>query len=133
MGGVGFSSKGKSFEDIVKELDAAFSYGRFIRILREAAQVAFKKAWDLCPVATGKMRTSIYYEMDANSFILICDCPYAEYNEYGWSGIPPVPKPPKYTHYKGGYRPFMRIGMIKGEKYFEREVQKWLKKRLKGR
>jgi len=133
MGGTGFSSKGKDFDTIVRELDAAFSLGRFVRFLREAGQVAFKKAWDLCPVDTGKLRTSIWYEVDETSFILMNDCKSASYNEYGWSGIPPVTEPPKYVKYKGGYRPFMRIGMIAGEKYFERELNKWLKKRLKGR
>ena len=131
MGGVGFSSKDGGFLRIKRDIDDAFSYGRFVRFLREAGQVAFKKAWDLCPVDTGNMRESIFYDMDNDTFTLLCDCPYASYNEYGWSGIPPVPDPPRYVHYKGGYRPFMRIGIIAGEKYFERELKKWINKRLK--
>ena len=130
MASVGFKVTGMSLERFKERFDASFCKGRLQRYLKEAAEVAYQKAYELCPVDTGWMQGQIYIEVADEIASLHCDCEYASYNEYGWYGIPPVPEPPKVAHYKGGYRPFMRNGAIEGKKYFEREVRKWLKKRL---
>jgi hypothetical protein len=139
-GGYGIQIKGiHTFDYIKKELDNTFSKGRFIRIMREASHIAYERAYHLCPVETGKLKgmlvvTEVRDSKGGWTFSLENECSYAWYNEFGWSAIPPVPNPPKYVKYKGGYRPFMRIGALKAEKYIEKEVMKRIEKsRLWGR
>lgn len=137
MAGVGFRITGiEDIEDIQKDIDAGFSKGVWLRIMREAAERAYQRAYELCPVDTGKMQGALRVSEVKDSsgyftFSLECDVPHASINEYGWlreafGGTDLRPK-----HYKGGYRPFMRPGVIKAEKYVEREIRKHLEKRAK--
>ncbi|RLG44654.1 MAG: hypothetical protein DRN81_04000 [Thermoproteota archaeon] len=129
MSSLGFSIAGlESIDRIQKELNASFSKGRLVRYFREAVEKAYQKAYDLCPVDTGNMRGHLFIEGEGENWSLICNCEYASFNEYGWSGIPTVPNPPGKVLYKGGYRPFMRIGILYGERYFYRQIAKQIKK-----
>jgi len=125
MAQVGFSVSGHiTIEKLQAEIDSSFSIGRFHRLLKEAAEIAYWEAYRLCPVDTGWMKGQLKLEGGGDFYSLQCLCDYASYNEFGWRGIPSVPDPPKTMHYKGGYRPFLRPGVMKGEAYFVREVEK---------
>ncbi len=130
MAKIGYSIDYSDYEKFTKEVSASISQGRWKRLLREAATIAYDEAMRLCPVDTGWMKGQMYVEDLANSlgFTLGNDAKYASYHEYGWvaemkGGTPENPK-----KYKGGYRPFIRPGILKGEKYFNREIEKWLEK-----
>ena len=125
MSSLGFSISGiECIEKIKEEINQSFSRERLYRIFAIAVEKAYKKAYDLCPRDTGWMQGQLKIDGSGENWSLICNCDYAVHNEYGWSGIPPVPKPPAMVHYKGGYRPFMRIGALHGEKYFHRAVMR---------
>lgn len=67
----------------------------------------------ICPVATGFMRSQIHFARTGRwAYQFRCDCAYASYNEWGWFGIPDVGTATQPVFYKGGYRPFMRVGML---------------------
>ena len=120
---VGFICTGFDYTDMVKELEGKFSKENLIKIFKESGEVAYRVAYMLCPVDTGWMRGQLYLKFQGDSiFILGNDAEYAIYNEYGWSGIPEVPNPPDFKFYKGGFRPFMRIGLIRSEEYFKRRL-----------
>lgn len=130
MAKIGYSIDYKDFDKFVERVNAGISQGRWKRLLREAATIAYEEAMRLCPVKTGWMKGQMYVEELANSlgFTLGNDAEYASYHEYGWvaemyGGSVESPK-----HYKAGYRPFMRPSILKAEKYFNREIEKWLKK-----
>lgn len=95
----------------------------------EASEIAYQTAYQLCPVDTGNLRGQLIVTQSTDihgltTFSLENTCHYAWYNEYGWSGIPPVPEPPDRVFYKGGYRPFMRNGVVDALKYIRREIRK---------
>jgi len=132
MAAIGLHVKGKvGLEQIKNEINASFSVHKFQAIMEKAAKIAYDEAYRLCPVAdakyegSGKMKGNITVDYDGYlTFSLECLVPYASFNEYGWRGIPDVPDPPEYVKYLGGYRPFMRIGILKAEKYINRELGK---------
>jgi hypothetical protein len=132
MPAVGFRVKGKvGLEEIKNEINASFSMHKFQDIMEKASKIAYDEACRLCPVAdpkyanSGAMKAAIQVEYDGYlTYSLECNVPYASFNEYGWRGIPKVPLPPSYEKYMGGYRPFMRIGILKAEKYINRELGK---------
>lgn len=134
MAGTGFTITGiKSFEKFRANVDATFKMSVWEKKLKTASEIAYKKAYQLCPVDTGWMQGQLkLYQTDSLHFILECNVEYASYNEYGWYGIPPVPNPPAKVHYKNNYRPFMRIEIITGEKWFVKEIEKEVQKRLKS-
>lgn len=130
MAKIGYSIDYKDFDKFVERVNAGISEGRWKRLLREAATIAYEEAMRLCPVKTGWMKGQMYVEELANSlgFTLGNDAEYASHHEYGWvaemyGGSVDSPK-----KYKAGYRPFIRPGILKGEKYFNKEIEKWLKK-----
>ena len=132
MAQVGFSIYSSfSLEDFHKDINQALSAAKFKRWLKEAADKAYETAYKLCPVDTGWMKGQLYIEVSENMASLSCEADYASFNEYGWYGIPPVPEPPKTEKYKGGYRPFMRPGIIRAEKYLDKQIENWVKKYLK--
>jgi phage gpG-like protein len=132
MSSVGFSIKSDfSLEDFHRNINRALSEGKFKRWLQESAEVAYKKAYELCPIDTGWMQGQLVIEVTGDTASLECLCEYASYHEYGWvrkrvGGTDTNPK-----KYMGGYRPFMRPGIIAGEKYFEKQLEKWVNKYLK--
>jgi hypothetical protein len=134
MSAVGFRVKGKvSLEQIKTDLDDWFSMDKFQEIMQKASQIAYDEACRLCPVAdaryadSGMMKAAIAVTYDGYlTYTLECNVPYASFNEFGWRGIPPVPKPPHTRLYVGGYRPFMRIGLLKAEEYLNRELENTL-------
>ena len=122
----------KGIEELRQELDNSFSLFLWQRKLAQAAEKAYRRAYALCPVDTGWMQGQLkLIPAGVNHWVLECLCDYAEANEYGWSGIPFVPDPPNKVKYKGGYRPFMRIGALEGERWFEEEIKRVLKKKLR--
>jgi hypothetical protein len=85
----------------------------YAKAMHKAMEEGKTRAKDLCPVKTGFMRKQIHFKRTGKfSFRLTCDCKYASFNEFGWYGIPEVGTAEQPAHYKGGYRPFMRPGMI---------------------
>jgi hypothetical protein len=146
--GTGFHvSYEQAFGHIKRELDTFLTKGDWIRICVEAAQIAYDKAASLCPVDTrqyidsqghahpGHLLRSLKVETTEDrtgqfTVSLVNSAHYAWYNEYGWSGIPPVPDPPATVHYKNGYRPFMRIGILEAKKYVNAELIKCIE--MKG-
>lgn len=142
--GTGFHvSYEQAFGHIRHQLENFITKEDWIRICVEASQIAYAKAASLCPVDTkqyidseghahpGHLLRSLRVETTEDrtgefTVSLVNDAHYAWYNEYGWSGIPPVPEPPNTVHYKGGYRPFMRIGILEAKKYVNDELIKCL-------
>lgn len=137
MAKIGYSIDYSDYERFTKEVTASISQGRWKRFLKEASEIAYQEAMRLCPVKTGWMKGQMYVEEKANSlgFVLGNDAEYASYHEYGWvaemvNGTPENPKfhvgKNNFNQNGGGYHPFLRPGIIKGEKYFNRKIQKWL-------
>lgn len=85
----------------------------YAKAMHKACAEGKKRAKDLCPVRTGYMRKQIHFERTSKlNFRFRCDCKYASFNEWGWYGIPDVGTAQNPVHYKGGYRPFMRPGLL---------------------
>ncbi|MFW6174051.1 MAG: hypothetical protein ACOC5T_09930 [Elusimicrobiota bacterium] len=131
MAKVGYSINYDNFERFTEQVNAALSKARWDRWLKEASQIAYQKAMQLCPIDTGWMQGQMYVDSAAEGFTLGNDAEYSSHHEYGWlaeqfGGSVDSPK-----HYKGGYRPFIRPGIIEGQKYFERQLAKWLENLFK--
>jgi len=134
MAKIGYSIDYNDFEKFTKEVSASISQGKWKRFLREAATIAYNRAMKLCPVDTGWMKGQMYVEEMANSlgFTLGNDAAYASHHEYGWvAQAHGGGDPEKPVKYKGGYRPFIRPGVLKGQKHFEKQLAKWLEKMFK--
>jgi hypothetical protein len=117
---VGFHLKAgsKSFEDIIKDIEKRFNPEEFSKMIHIAAYIAVSEAMRLCPVDSGVMRSSISVSVSETGFTLSCSAPYAVFNEYGTRYLPAgTPNDPKY--YKSGYRPFLRVGMLRAKQFIE--------------
>ncbi len=146
--GVGFNLDYQaSFGRFSKAIKTLITDAEVMRICYEAMEVAYARACQLCPIDSrvytdsqgnshpGHLLRSLKKELttDAKGNVTISlsnEARYAGYNEFGWCGIPPVPEPPEFVFYKGGYRPFMRIGIIDGLKYIEREIKKVIRSKV---
>ena len=125
MSKVGFTISGiESIEKVKAEINDSFSKSKLDKIFRDAVEKAYQEAYKLCPIETGNMQGHLFVEGAGDNWNLVCNCEYASQNEYGWYGIPTPPNPPGKMKYKGGYRPFMRNGILKGEEYFWKQIMK---------
>ena len=123
---------GLTFERVRDELYNSYSFSKWQKHFAESAEVAYRKAYELCPRDSGWMQGQLkLIPAGEHNFILECNADYASFNEFGWYGIPPVPDPPQMEFYKGGYRPFMRIGILEGEIYLVRVIEKEVAKKHK--
>lgn len=121
MGRVGFIVKTKNWMDLLKDLESKLSKGTLLDTFNDSALQAYKTAYRLCPVDTGYMKGQITVEVTGNAFKLRCDCDYADFNEFGWWAVP-VGNAENPVHYKGGYRPFMRPGLLDARRYFKKKI-----------
>lgn len=128
MSSTAFGMNYASFSEFKEDVNAAISEAKWRRWLAEAAQKAYDRAMKLCPVETGWMKGQMYIEEGVDFFVIGNDADYASYNEYGWLNKEYGGYPYKPKFHKGGYRPFMRPGILTGEKYFKRQVNNWLNK-----
>lgn len=132
MAKIGYSIDYKDFDKFTKEVSASISEGKWKRFLKEAAQIAYKRAMRLCPVDTGWMQGQMYVEeMAGLGFTLGNDAEYASHHEYGWVAQKRGGDPENPRKYKGGYRPFIRPSVLSGQKHFEKKLDKWLEKMFK--
>lgn len=94
------------------------------KAMHNAMMEGRQRAKDLCPVDTGYMRSQIKVQRKSTyQWSLACDCAYASFNEWGWYGIPPVGTAELPVHYKGGYRPFLRPGMILATERYKKYIK----------
>ena len=132
MGQVGMSITSKySLEAFHRDINAALSAGKFQRWLQEAGEIAYKVAYKLIPIDTGWMQGQLKLEVSSQNVSLECLADYASFHEYGWVCESYGGDANNPIKYKGGYRPFMRPGIIEGEKYLKRQIDNWVKKYLK--
>jgi hypothetical protein len=86
---------------------------QYQRAMHKALEEGKEKSRELCPVKTGYMRSQIHYKRVSTwIYRFTCDCKYASFNEWGWYGIPEIGTAKNPIHYIGGYRPFMRPGIL---------------------
>jgi len=132
MGQVGFGITSKyTLEQFHKDINAALSQAKFQRWLQEAGEIAYQIAYRLVPVDTGWMKGQLKLEVTTGHVSLECLASYASFHEYGWVCESFGGDPNNPIKYKGGYRPFIRPGIIEGEKYLQRQIDNWIKKYLK--
>jgi hypothetical protein len=132
--GIDITSLTATFNKVDGIIQKKFSQESLVQMMCDAAKIALYRASELCPVDTGKLKASLEVSgvrvTNEGIYTLysftISALWYAWYNEFGWHGIPPIPDPPEYANYKGGYRPFMRVGGYDALKYVESELYKEL-------
>lgn len=102
--------KVEGLKEIIQEIKNAQKIEKLEEVMELVMEEALNVAKGLCPVDTGFMVTSMHIRhVGTLEWALSVDADYASFNEWGWYGIPPVPKDvtnPQF--YKGGYRPFVR-------------------------
>lgn len=124
---VGLTAKTKDWAWMVADLKRRLSSSKMLEAFQDSARHAYEVAYRLCPVDTGWMKGQLHVEVTGSVFNLKCDCDYAEFNEYGWHGVP-VGSAKNPVHYKGGYRPFMRPGILAAQKYFRKKLKEQVEK-----
>lgn len=113
----------KGIEELIKKNKNRILKKFWDMALAYALEKGEKRSKDLCPVDTGYMRSQIRFKKLGNlHYRFSCDCAYASFNEWGWYGIPPVGEPTAPKHYKGGYRPFMRSGLLIALKHAKKKI-----------
>lgn len=94
------------------------------RAMHDAMIEGRRRAKELCPVDTGYMRSQIEaVRKGIHTWSLSCKCAYASFNEFGWYGIPEVGTAELPVHYRGGYRPFLRVGMLHATKQYKKYIK----------
>lgn len=131
MAQVGFSIYSKfSLEDFHRDINRALNAAKFQRWLEEAAEKAYETAYKLCPVDTGWMQGQLKVEVSQGMVSLECLADYASYHEFGWVARMFGGTDTNPVQYKGGYRPFIRPGVIRAEKYLDKKIEMWVHKYL---
>lgn len=103
----------KGLKEIQQGIKKKLDVETYAQAMHKALVEGKNKSKELCPVRTGFMRQMIHFKRVGKlAFKFTCDCAYASFNEWGWYGIPNVGTDDAPVHYKGGFRPFMRPGMI---------------------
>jgi len=125
--GVGFSMDFGNWEAFNRNVSTALSEFKWQKWMIRAADVAYKEARRLCPVDTGKMLANLTVEKGVDFFILEDLVFYTSFNEYGWLNFMYGGDERNPKFYKGGYRPFMRPGVLAGQDYFNSKVNNWVK------
>jgi len=101
-------------ETILARITKFLNAKAFEEIIDKAVKEGYDRSFDLCPVDTGYMQSQIYAtKLGQGYYKFGCNCEYAIYNEYGCANIPTVGTPEQPEHYKGGYRPFIRPGVVR--------------------
>jgi len=81
-------------------------------VIDDVAREAEMLAKNYAPVMTGEMESAIYIQVEKDGYKLICDIPWAVYNEFGTMYMPvgaaKSPMAVKSTSGKNAFRPFMR-------------------------
>jgi hypothetical protein len=100
----------------------------FEAIMDKAVKDGFDRSFDLCPVDTGYMQSCLHATKLGQGYYKfgVTGCPYAIYNEYGCANIPTIGTPEQPEHYKGGYRPFIRPGIIRIKESLHLYIKNWI-------
>jgi len=102
----------EGLDEVVEDFKQAGNIVIWRKMFHDSAIDAKRYAKHLCPVDTGHLRNSIYIrKMSDLAYELGFTVYYGLYNEYGWSGIPPIGDEQHPVFYKSGYRPFLRPAM----------------------
>lgn len=103
--------------EVMKAFEKASEDSIYNDIIHETGKKAEEYAKQNAPVDSGVMEEDIQVHFEDKGFILMCNVPWAVFNEYGCynldAGTPGSPKPVVSTSGKRAFRPFMRPGIYK--------------------
>jgi len=107
------------WDAVLKDINSLGDSKKYLKLQRDLVLWMKREAKRLCPVDTGHMRQTIYMRRMSNySYELGVTAHYAVWNEFGPmnGGKVPVGEENSPSHYRGGYRPFMRPAVWRGMK-----------------